>query len=303
MQVKGRIFPYPVLNHNPAFSAFKGQSFDLKFEPEENEASLVLKGLVFSTESKTINELFYEGKIGVCLVVECPLTVYRKSFQLSSKPKDIILYKSDFSEEVCVSLFAYAKEAFEFASEEFDEDYSGIRFPIEKYDIIAACDGFRVTFAHDEGADNFTKSIFSIIPNPDNPDGPYSIDLSMNPRKITLVLSKKDFGNYQLINAVPNYREVFFCMLLIPSLQEALNVCLNEIQNEGKTIDDVWEAHPWFRSITKSYKRHYGKEITEEDLKPGESSQLAQVLLGKPFGMAMEKLLDNVNHTEEEDDE
>lgn len=303
MQVKGRIFPYPVLNNNPAFSAFKGQSFDLKFESEENEASLVLKGLVFSTESKTINELFNEGKIEVCLVVECPLTVYRKSFHLSSKPKDIILYKSDFSEEVCVSLFAYAKEAFEFASEEFDDDYSGISFPIEKYDIIAAYDGFRVTFAHDEGADNFAKSIFSIISNPDNPDGPYLVDLSMNPRKITLVLSKKDFDNYQLINAVPNYREVFFCMLLVPSLQEALNVCLNEIQNEGKTIGDVWDTHPWFRSIAKSYKMDNGKELTEEDLKPGESSQLAQLLLGKPFGMAMEKLLENVNQSEEEDDE
>ena len=303
MQIKGRIFPYPVLNHNPAFSAFKGQDFDWECEKVEDEESLTLKGLVFSTKSKTINELFDSGKIGICVVVECPSTIYRKSFELTSKPKDIILKKVDFSEEVCVSLFAYAKEAFDFASEEFDDDYLGVAFPIEKYDIVAVYDGFTVTFRHDETADNFVKSIFSIIPNHDNLDGPYLVDLSLNSRKITLVLSERDFEKYQLINAVPNYREVFFCMLLIPSLQEALNVCSNEINNESKMVDEVCDIHPWFRSIAKTYKAASGKELTEEDLKPGENSKLAQLLLGRPFGKAMEALFKNTKASEDEDDE
>lgn len=138
MQVKGRIFPYPVLNNNPVFSGFKSESFSLNYEAVEDESNYTLKGLTFATESKAINSLFKEGKIGICLIVECSDTVYRKKFDLTEKPKDIVLKKVDFVEKVCISLFAYAKEDFKLVSEEFDDDYKGIDFQIEKYDIVAA---------------------------------------------------------------------------------------------------------------------------------------------------------------------
>ena len=249
MQVKGRIFPYPVLNNNPVFSGFKTEGFNLNYEAMEDESSYTLKGLTFQTESKIINELFKEEKIGICLIVECSFTVYRKKFELKDKPKDIIRKKVDFSEKVCISLFAYAKEDFLLKSDEFDEDYQGIDFPIEKYDILAAYDGFTVTFRHDESSDNVVKSIFSIIVNHEVKDGPYTIDCDTNPRKIIVTLSEKDFKNYQIVYTAPNYREVFFCMLLVPALQDALNNCLNLIKCDGKDIDDICDQYLWCRSI------------------------------------------------------
>ena len=63
MQVKGRIFPYPVLNNNHVFSGFKSESFSLNYEAVEDESNYTLKGLTFATESKTINSLFKEGKM------------------------------------------------------------------------------------------------------------------------------------------------------------------------------------------------------------------------------------------------
>lgn len=303
MQVKARIFPYPVLNNNSVFSGFKAERFNLNYEPMEDESSYTLKGLTFVTESKTINNLFKEGKIGICLIVECSDTVYRKKFELTDKSKDIILKKVDFSEKVCVSLFAYAKENFQLKSEEFDEDYQGIDFQIEKYDILAAYDGFTISFHHDESSDNVVKSIFSIIVNREIKDGPYSIDCDTNPRKIIVTLSEKDFKNYQIVYTAPNYREVFFCMLLVPALQDALNNCLNLIKHDGKDIDDICDQYLWFRSIMTAYQRLEGKELTSEELKAMPASLLAQKLLGNPLEVSMGKLVDALKGTEEEDND
>ncbi len=303
MQVKGRIFPYPVLNNNPVFSGFKSEGFSLDYEPVENESNYTLKGLTFSTESKTINDLFKVGKIGICLIVECSDTVYRKKFELTDKPKDIILKKVDFVEKVCISLFAYAKDDFHLVSEEFDDDYKGIDFQIEKYDIIAAYDGFTISFRHDESSDNVVKSIFSIIVNHDIKVGPYSIDCDTNPRKIIVTLSEKDFKNYQIVYTAPDYREVFFCMLLVPALQEALNNCLNLIKQDHKEIDDICDQYLWFRSIMMAYKRLEGKELTAEELKNTSASLLAQKLLGKPLEVSMERLVNTLKGTEEDENE
>lgn len=303
MQVKGKIFPYPVLNNNSILSNFKKGTFNLEYEAEVNETSFILKKARFSTESKTINKLFIEGKIGVCLIVECSYTVYRKAFELSDRPKDIILKKVDFSEQVDISLFAYAKEDYVLVSDELEEDYQDIEFSIEKYDIIAANDGFNVSFRHEEIFDNVIESIFSIIVDHDNKEGPYSVDFERNPRKIVVVLSEKDFNNYQIVQAFPDYREVFFCMLLIPALQEALNPCLNIIRYEGKDLDDICDKFLWFRSVMSAYERIEGKRLTSDDLKNSSSCMLAQKLLGNPLGVSMIKLVSALKWAEGEEDE
>lgn len=303
MQVKSRIFPYPVLNNNPVFSGFKTEGFTLTYEIDEDDSAFILKKLNFQTESETINVLFSENKIGICLVVECSYTVYRRKFDLNGKPKDIVLKKVDFSEKVDISLFAYAKEDFHFASNEFDDDYQDVDFQIEKYDIIAAYDGFHVTFRHDESSDNVVKSIFSIIVNHEIKEGAYSVDCEQNVRKIVVVLSEKDFRNYEIICGVPDYREAFFCMLLIPALQEALNNCLNLIKYEGKEIDDICDRYIWFRSIMAAYKRLEGKDLTSETFKGISAGLLAQKLLGNPLESSMERLIDALGKTEDPDNE
>lgn len=303
MQVKGRIFPYPVLNNNPVFSGFKSESFSLNYEAVEDESNYTLKDLTFATESKAINSLFKEGKIGICLIVECSDTVYRKKFELTEKTKDIVLKKVDFVEKVCISLFAYAKEDFKLVSEEFDDDYKGIDFQIEKYDIVAANDGFTVSFRHDESSDNVVKSIFSIIVDHDKEDGPYSVDCDTNPRKIIVALSEKDFKNYQIVNTAPDYREVFFCMLLVPALQDALNNCLNLIKHDHKELDDICGQYFWFHSIMTAYKRLVGKDLTAEELQNTPASLLSQMLLGNPLEVSMEKLVNALKGTGDDENE
>ena len=302
MQVKGKIFPYPVINHNKAFSNFGDKNFQIAFEPQENEKSYILKDCRFETDSSLISTLYAEGKIGIVLIVECSDTVYRKSFDVSNVGKDLILMKVDFMGKVDISMFAYAKEAFMMKSDEFEEDYKDIVFEIEKYDIIGANDGFNVTFIREESEDNLVQSIFSVVPSDSLDPGAYRVECDIG-KKITITLSEEDHKNYKTIYTVPAYKEVFFNMILVPALTEGLSLCRAVLEDDSKDVDDVGNQYPWFRSIASAYKKLKGIELQSQEFKPMSPVFLAQELLGKPLGQALKSLVIEINKPSEGGDD
>jgi len=303
MQIRNRIFPYPILNHNTIISNIKDSDFELIYEAQETENAYLLKNVHFNTNSKVINRLFKIGKIKVVCIVECSRSIYRKAFQIDDKKgNNIELSKYDFTEKVFISCFAYATENFIFESEEFDEEYQGMNFEIEKYDIIAANDGYNVYFNHEESESSLISSIFSIIPLHSITDGTYKVDYSSE-KKIVISLSDEDHKNYKLIYAVPTYKEVFFNMILIPSLTEALTKCIYEAKTNPNIVDaeDVANTYLWFRSILSSYKRLTGIEMTKELLEEQSPILLAQQLLGKPLGISLKKLVEETTKVVKEE--
>ena len=294
MQVKGKIFPYPANNHNNAFYNYNDKIFQIVFVPIEDEKSYILKDCRFESDSSLINELYSKGKIGIVLIVECSDTVYRKSFEVSKTGKDLALKKVDFTEKVDISMFAYAKESFTMQSDEFEEDYKDIHFEIEKYDIVGANDGFNVRFRHEESEDNLVQSIFSVIPSDELEPGAYLVECNIG-RKIAITLSLEDHKNYKIIYTVPAYKEVFFNMILVPSLIEGLSLCRALLEDDSKDMDDVGNQYPWFRSIESAYKKLKGTELQIQDFKTMSPVSLAQELLGKPLGQALKSLVDEIN--------
>lgn len=294
MQVKNKIFPYPVINHNFAFSNFGQLDFCLKFEPFDDERSYILKNACFHTDSATLNRLYDEGKIEISVIVECSNTVFRKSFDISREPKDIILPKVDFTEKVVISMFATAKESFSFVSNEFDQDYQGIEFNIDQYDILGAYDGFYVTFKHDESEENLVQSIFAINVNHDLEEGKYKVECDLG-KKISITLPEREYKNYKIIYTVPLYEKVFFNMLLVPSLVEGLSLCKQELNDGDKDLEDVGNHFLWFRSIESAFKRLKGHELSLDEFKQISPVDLAQDLLGKPMGESLTKLVNETN--------
>lgn len=132
MQVRDKIFPYPIINNNKNYSNFKDLDFKFVYEPDDNDFSYILKNARFETNSVTIKRLYEESKIGIVVIIECSDTVYRKAFEIGLEAKDLNLSKKDFTEKVDISMFAYAKEDFKYSSNELEEDYLGIEFGIEK---------------------------------------------------------------------------------------------------------------------------------------------------------------------------
>ena len=188
MQVRARIFPYPVLNGNKSYSNYGEEEFKIDFTTSETPEAYILENITLDLGSSFLQKLFAENIVGVSLIVECSKTVFRKSFQLSNQPKKIVLRKTDFTERVDVSIFAYAKQNFTLSTNEVDDDYKGLDFKIEQYDIVAANDGFHLTFKHDETEGDLVRSIFSINVDHDiEENAPFEVDCELG-RKISIYL-------------------------------------------------------------------------------------------------------------------
>lgn len=304
MQIKDKIFPYPILNHNKLLSNFGNNDFVFSFSCEENDKYYILKNTRFETDCELINNLYCEGKIKVCCVVECSDTVYRKSFEVTSNPQDILLKKADFVEKTFISLFAVATENFVLNTNEVEEDYANIKFEIEKYDILAANDGFYVSFIHEEEADNMAHSIFSIVASHDmKPDDSYMVECDIS-KKIIITMSDEEYKNYKTIYTIPTYQEVFFNMLLVPALVEGLSECKTLLDSSNTAdLDDVGNKFLWFRSIINGYKRVYGTDLTVEEFKKISAVKLAQDLLGKPLAHSLKKLVEETGRNLEGDND
>lgn len=291
MQVRNKIFPYPVINHNHHLSNFGELDFDIQFEPVETDDKYILKNVRVLNGSETIKKLLSQNLIEITLIVECSYTVFRKGFVINDQIKDIVLYKADLSERVDVSLFATAKQDFTLTSNEFDDDYKDFEFKIEKYDILGICDGFNITFRHDESEDNLYHSIFSVTKDHNLEKGKYFVQCDVS-KKIVITLSEEDYDNYKVVYAFQNYKELFFNMLIVPALIQSLSECkIVVLTDETKDLDDIADQYTWFRSIMNSYKKLKGIDLTLEDFKNCSPVILAQELLGSPLGEALSSLV------------
>lgn len=291
MQIAKKIFPYPIINRESQYSTYNNSSFSLELEEIDSERIFYLKKVRYSTDSELLKKLIDDKKVEVALIIECSETIYRKKILLNEEGIDISLYKSDFSGRVVYSMYAYTTQDIILeTSNEFLEDYQGINYDLEKYSIIAADDGRTIYMNHEEAEDNVVKSIFSVIPSLDNNDNVFHVDYETG-KKITISLSENDFNNYNEMFNIDTYKELFFSVLLIPSLTEALTRCKMLVVNDEYELDDVEQAYKWFKSIIMAYEKQIGKEFTVEDFKDISPVVLAQQLLGKPLSQSLKTIL------------
>ena len=289
MQIAKKIFPYPIINRESQYSTYNGSSFSLELEEIDSEKIFYLKKVRYTTDSELLNKLIKESKVEVALIIECSETIFRKKVLLNEEGIDIPLYKSDFSGKVVYSMYAYTTQNIVLeSSDEFLEEYQGIDYDLEKYSIVAADDGRTLYMNHEEAEENVVKSIFSVIPSFDKNDNVFYVDYETG-KKIIITLSENDFNNYNEMFNIDTYKELFFSVLLIPSLTEALTRC--KMLVDEYELEEVEQTYKWFKSIIVAYEKQIGKEFTVEEFRDFSPVVRAQQLLGKPLSESLKTIL------------
>ncbi len=302
MQVKNKLFPYPVLNRDTINSAYFNKSFNLLYDTEITKDALILKNIRFETNSGYLLKLYEQGKIGVVCIVECSYTVIRRFYPIgNTKGQNITLLNNDFNGKVELSMFAYAKEDIILNSDELLDDYNGINFIIDKYDILAVNDGFTYKVSHLENEGNLVKSIFCITIDDDlNCGDSYTVEYD-NQAKINIYLPRAQYEQYNIVFNADVFKEVFFNMLLVPVLTEAFTVIKKHLEDDEQDIDDICRKFTWFYSVKNGYKKIFNKELTKEIFLDVNPIVLAQDILGKPFGMALTNIIEVINDNKGDD--
>lgn len=273
MRVGKRLFPYPVINNSEKVSSFKNSTFSLVYEDASDDENLILKNAHLVIDDINLINLMSKGIVMGALIIECSATIYRVTKSIGLENVDIIIPLSELNDKVYISSFLYAVDNIgNYKSENFLDDYENYSFNIEKYDILAADDGFYKIIEYDQEEDRKNDSIFSVIKtkNIDN------MVVDINQKKIIIKLPENEHGLYYNLRFNKTYQPLFLSMMAIP----ALSTVLQRLKNQEYTdIEDIADDYYWFNSIMVSYENVYGKKLTNNLFMESDSLTLAQKLL------------------------
>lgn len=281
MLIGNKIFPYPILNSNNSLSEYDPTcSFALKYSSDEQgkiivqENNLVFQNLHFELICNTLQDLINHNKAKCVLIIECPSSTYRKTFPISQEPTDLSIPVKFFHGAVNVSCYIYASEDIrDFTSEEFTEDLRSYSFDIDKFDILAADDGFRFVVDINEEPDDKVSSIFSIAKTM---SAGKVMSYESKYDAIIIKLSPEFYACYENIKTNPEFNNIAFAMIAIP----VLSACIEELQTDRyENLDDILEQKKWFSSILISYKRETGTDLLYEEFIQMNALTLAQQVL------------------------
>lgn len=287
MRIGKRLFPYPVLNHEKLYSQYKNGIFSLQYSEIMKDTSYVLEGLSFETNSEWIRSLIQAGKAKAVCVVECPQTMYRKSFDISETPRDIEISLWYLSGKVSISAFVIALDDIpNFSSNEFLEDYDDYKFIIEKNDIIAADDGFNTVIEFDSEEENKKSSIFLIIKDKTIKNETMETDIDSG--KIIIRLPEREWDFYDKTKRTTKFENLYFATIAIPALTYALGV----LQKNSDSVDQLCLDYSWFNSFKKQYENVNKKQLTDEEFMKMNPCVESQRLLNTPTTKAISDIFD-----------
>lgn len=281
MQLGNRVFPYPVLNKNDNLSDYKESStFMVSFDTNEDgspyvvDGKVIFKNLHYTITDDSLKKLIEEEKLKGAFIVECSASVYRNKFDISQTPYDLPVSVHELNGNVVTSCYIYATEDITgFKSDGFIDDYKNYTFDIDKFDILAADDGYKFKIDLDPTEDDKVSSIFTVIPLETNES---IMKYENGDRNITIELPREYFNSYDIIKRKKEYNNIAFSMIAIPVLSN----CISEINTyEWEDIDSICDEHKWFNAVRISYKRKKGTELILENFYEMNSLELAQLVL------------------------
>lgn len=251
-------------------------SFDTNEDgsPYVVDGKVIFKNLHYTITDDSLKELIEEEKLKGAFIVECSASVYRNKFDISQTPYDLPVSVHELNGNVVTSCYIYATEDITgFKSDGFIDDYKNYTFDIDKFDILAADDGYKFKIDLDPTEDDKVSSIFTVIPLETNES---IMKYENGDRNITIELPREYFNSYDIIKRKKEYNNIAFSMIAIPVLSN----CISEINTyEWEDIDSICDEHKWFNAVRISYKRKKGTELILENFYEMNSLELAQLVL------------------------
>lgn len=295
-------YPYPIITKDASLSSYNGISYSFSFEKETNETQLILKNAKIETDSKNLINLLKENKVKAVVFVSCTKTYFRYTTEIGTAPRDIVLKLSDLNDKVTISAYVFANEELvEYKSDECNEYYKDYSFDIDKYCLFAIDDGYKLPVEYDDYSDKKVSSIFSVAEIEEDVDR--LIKVYPEEKNIVIAIPKKECEDYYNMKDLEDYSALFLSLLGCP----ALTTCLNELQKEGKAIEEIVEQYSWFKTIVKTYKRINGVDLDDSLFEQMNCFEFSQQALGNCNVTAISTILTNyqkavksVNEDEEE---
>ena len=280
MEIRNRLFPYPVLCNET--DDYQYNLFDTEVIVEERLHDIYIT-VKFKLDNLAILDLIRMGMAEYVLHLECSKTYFRKVIKTDINEISYSIPKERVNGEIAVLSMVVAKRKIvSFTSKDLNEDYDGESIRFDKASILAYQNlpKIQVFKNYEELAGN--ESLFAVVKVglPDDEEvHPLSFDL--NDDRIKIMVDAKTYACYI------HYQQkgsVAMSLLVLP----AVIYMLDELRGSPETFSNKM----WFVKI-KQYYKSQGLDFIEDIVQGKNIVEAAQEMLKSPIGKAYRELIED----------
>ena len=275
MQIRNRLFSYPVYSNS--VDDYKVNSFSFDYEVESNEEMLNIKYKVNLANKYVLNQL-QTNIINLTLLVECAKTAYRNLFVLQDFNGTVSIPASALSAKVELCCLLLANKDFIINSKNgISDDYSNNTFEIKRGYIVGFDNSYSFIVDKDKEDDTKASSILSVVKKLDLEDY-MDVDLD-NDNKIKIQLGDEMYQRFVQLQGQDKL-PVVHSMIVLPTLVFVID------QLKDSEARNTYQDYYWYRCIAKMLENlHMGIDSIAFANKT--SLAIAQELLKLPLKNAL----------------
>ncbi len=275
MQIRNRLFSYPV--YSSTVDDYKINSFSFDYEVESNETTLNINYKVNLANKYILNQL-QNNIINLTLLVECAKTAYRNLFVLQDFNGIVSIPASALSAKVELCCLLLANKDFVINNQNgISDDYSNNTFEIKRGFIVGFDNSYSFIVDKDKEDDTKTSSILSVVKKLDLEDY-MDVDLD-NDNKIKIQLGDEMYQRFVQLQGQDKL-SVVHSMIVLPTLVFVIDQ-LKDLEAR-KTYQDYY----WYRCIDKMLET-LNMGIDSATFVSKSSLAIAQELLKLPIKNAL----------------
>lgn len=280
MEIRNRLFPYPVLCMEN--DDYVNCSFNIQIKQTEELKDIILQ---FNVElnNNDLLELIRKGEAEYLIHIECSNTSFRKVVRNAGNSFTYRIPKTKVNKEVyLVGMVIARKTITNFYSSNFNEDYDE-PVDFEKGSILAYRNLPRIIVLKNYEELASDDAFFTIVCKNNGQDIDEPVTFDINGNKIKIFVDDSIYNEYVKFHTNPVMNPLMISMLVMPALTYVIEV----MRNEG--IENYISCY-WYQKIKKSCELQ-GKRFVEDIIEGDATSiEIAQEMLQLPLGKAFRNL-------------
>ncbi|WP_022778288.1 hypothetical protein [Butyrivibrio sp. AE3009] len=292
MEIKNRLFPYPVLSVDS--DDYSDSEFSVNAEIlEQNTNNIVLKFNI-SLDNKGLKRLVDKGLAEYVIHIECSTTAFRTTIRTFSQEEIYRISNSKVNGDVSLLGMVVSKEEIpHFNNVLLNSDYEDADITMPEAAIMAYCNmpKLRVMKNYEELANE--ESLFSIVKRTaidEYEETP--ISFSFDPDRIRISVGEGVYKSYVQFKNNVQMQPMIHSLLLLPALVEMVDL----LRTQGY---EDYESSRWFMAFEKMYDAN-GKDFVNDVIYGDQTiMDIAQEMLRLPIGKAFANIPELLGESEE----
>ncbi len=282
MEIKNRLFPYPVLSIDT--DDYENSSFSVDVDVEQDSSGIITFSFSVSLDDSEIQRLINHGEAYFAIHFECSKTAYRKLLVSSQKTIVFHVQTTRINGDIAlVGMVLAKKDIVYYRNENLNIDYKNADIFIPCAGIIAYQNMPKIRIAKNYEELTSSESFFSIIKRVKDNDDMHPIEFELTQEKIRIVVDEKIYSAYIRYSMDDNSKNLLWSLLLMP----AVTYMLERLRMDGI---DTYEESEWYQKISNSYNAQgldFEDTVSNRD---NPITDIAQTMLRLPIGKSFSNL-------------